>query len=143
MFSRGDRSEINLFPGQVLDNAYSGNVIDPCPVGALTSREYRFQSRPWDLVRHTESVCPLCSNGCNVILDVRHRQGGEELLRIRARENAAVNQWWMCDEGRFTAQPSMTQASSLKRLPTMPIPITTTPTITAQRMFQVERLTAL
>jgi len=102
VFSRGDRSEINLFPGKVLDNAYSGNVIDLCPVGALTSREYRFQSRPWDLVRHTESVCPLCSNGCNVILDVRHRQKGEELLRIRPRENQAVNRWWMCDEGRFT-----------------------------------------
>jgi NADH-quinone oxidoreductase subunit G len=102
VFSRGDRSEINLFPGKVLDNAYSGNVIDLCPVGALTSREYRFQSRPWDLVRHTESVCPLCSNGCNVILDVRHRQTGAELLRIRPRENQAVNRWWMCDEGRFT-----------------------------------------
>jgi len=104
VFSRGDRSEINLFPGRVLDNAYSGNVIDLCPVGALTSREYRFQSRPWDLVRHTESVCPLCSNGCNVVLDVRHRQRGEELLRIRPRENPAVNRWWMCDEGRFAFQ---------------------------------------
>lgn len=102
VFSRGDQSEINLFPGKVLDNAYSGNVIDLCPVGALTSRQYRFRSRPWDLARHTESVCPLCSNGCNVILDVRHRQRGEELLRIRPRENQAVNRWWMCDEGRFT-----------------------------------------
>jgi NADH-quinone oxidoreductase subunit G len=102
VFSRGDRSEINLFPGKILDNAYSGNVIDLCPVGALTSRQYRFQSRPWDLVRHTDSVCPLCSNGCNVILDVRHRQRGEELLRILPRENPAVNRWWMCDEGRFT-----------------------------------------
>jgi NADH-quinone oxidoreductase subunit G len=102
VFSRGDRSEINLFPGKVLDNLYSGNVIDLCPVGALTAREYRFRSRPWDLVRHTESVCPLCSAGCNVILDVRHRQQGEELLRIRPRENPEVNRWWMCDEGRFT-----------------------------------------
>ena len=104
VFSRGERSEINVFPGRVLDNAYSGNVIDLCPVGALTSREYRFQSRPWDLVQHTESVCPLCSNGCNIILDVRDRQKGEELLRIRPRENQAVNRWWMCDEGRFTFQ---------------------------------------
>jgi NADH-quinone oxidoreductase subunit G len=101
VFARGDRSEINLFPGKSLENAYSGNVIDLCPVGALTSREYRFQSRPWDLLRHTESVCPLCSAGCNVILDVRHRQQGEEILRIRPRENPAVNRWWMCDEGRF------------------------------------------
>jgi NADH-quinone oxidoreductase subunit G len=101
VFSRGDRSEINLFPGKVLDNAYSGNVIDLCPVGALTSREYRFQSRPWDLVRHTPSVCPLCSAGCNAIVDVRNRQQGDEILRIRPRENQAVNRWWMCDEGRF------------------------------------------
>jgi NADH-quinone oxidoreductase subunit G len=102
VFSRGDRSEINLFPGQMLDNRYSGNVIDICPVGALTSRQYRFQSRPWDLIRHTDSVCPLCSAGCNVVLDVRDKQAGDELLRIRPRENPAVNQWWMCDEGRFT-----------------------------------------
>jgi NADH-quinone oxidoreductase subunit G len=101
VFSRGDRSEINLFPGQALDNAYSGNVVDLCPVGALTSRAYRFQARPWDLVRHTESVCPLCSSGCNVVLDVRHRQQGEELLRVRPRENQAVNRWWICDEGRY------------------------------------------
>ena len=104
VFSRGDRSEINLFPGRVLDNAYSGNVIDLCPVGALTSREYRFQSRPWDLVQQTESVCPLCSQGCSIFLDIRHRQRGEELLRIRPRENPALNRWWMCDEGRFTFQ---------------------------------------
>ena len=104
VFSRGDRSEISLFPGKMLDNDYSGNVIDLCPVGALTSQEYRFQSRPWDLVKHTQSVCPLCSQGCNAILDVRHRQRGEELLRIRPRENPAVNRWWMCDEGRFTFQ---------------------------------------
>jgi NADH-quinone oxidoreductase subunit G len=104
VLSRGDRSEINLFPGKVLDNAYSGNVIDLCPVGALTSREYRFRSRPWDLIRHTESVCPLCSAGCNVILDVRDRQRGDELLRIRPRENPEVNRWWMCDEGRFSVE---------------------------------------
>jgi NADH-quinone oxidoreductase subunit G len=101
IFARGDRSEINVFPGRALDNTYSGNVIDLCPVGALTSREYRFQARPWDLIRHTQSVCPLCSNGCNVVLDVRDRQTGDELLRIRPRENAAVNRWWMCDIGRF------------------------------------------
>jgi NADH-quinone oxidoreductase subunit G len=101
VFARGDRSEINVFPGRSLDNNYSGNVIDLCPVGALTSREYRFQARPWDLVRRTESVCPRCSTGCNVILDVRHRQSGEDLLRIRPRENQAVNRWWMCDVGRF------------------------------------------
>jgi len=114
VFSRGDRSEINLFPGRELDNPYSGNVIDLCPVGALTSRAYRFRSRPWDLIRHAESVCGLCSQGCNVILDVRCRQQGEELLRIRPRENPEVNRWWMCDEGRFGA-PDLAAPNRLHR----------------------------
>ncbi|MFQ5848676.1 MAG: 2Fe-2S iron-sulfur cluster-binding protein [Candidatus Methylomirabilales bacterium] len=103
---RGDRAEIVLFPGKELDNAYSGNVIDLCPVGALTSREYRFQSRPWDLVSRVESTCPACSRGCSIVLDVRHlRTGGQEVLRICPRYNPEVNGYWMCDEGRFEAYP--------------------------------------
>lgn len=103
---RGDRNEIVLFPGRELDNAYSGNVIDLCPVGALTSRQYRFKSRPWDLVKRVESTCPACSRGCSIELDVRHlRQGGEEVLRVRPRYNPEVNGYWMCDEGRFDAYP--------------------------------------
>ncbi|HZX61078.1 MAG TPA: molybdopterin-dependent oxidoreductase [Candidatus Methylomirabilis sp.] len=103
---RGDRAEIILFPGRDLDNPYSGNVIDLCPVGALTSTEYRFKFRPWDLVRHVESTCPACSRGCSIVMDVRHlRTGGEEVLRIRPRHNPEVNGYWMCDEGRFEAYP--------------------------------------
>jgi NADH-quinone oxidoreductase subunit G len=103
---RGDKAEIVLFPGRELDNPYSGNVIDLCPVGALTSKEYRFKSRPWDLVQQVESTCPACSRGCSILLDVRHlREGGQEVLRIRPRYNPEVNGYWMCDEGRFEAYP--------------------------------------
>ena len=101
VFGRGDRSEIGLFPGQSLDNRYSGNVIDLCPVGALTSRDYRFQARPWDLVKQVPSICGLCSAGCNITVDVRHKEQGQQILRIRPRVNNEVNGYWICDEGRF------------------------------------------
>ncbi len=101
VFNRGDRSVIGLFPGRSLDNRYSGNVIDLCPVGALTSRDYRFKSRPWDLVKQVPSVCGLCSAGCNIVADVRHKEQGQQLLRIRPRINDDVNGHWICDEGRF------------------------------------------
>lgn len=101
VFGRGDRSEIGLFPGQSLDNSYSGNVIDLCPVGALTSRDYRFQARPWDLVTQVPSICGLCSAGCNITVDVRHKEQGRQMLRIRPRVNNEVNGHWICDEGRF------------------------------------------
>ncbi|MGH7369817.1 MAG: molybdopterin-dependent oxidoreductase [Candidatus Methylomirabilaceae bacterium] len=101
VFSRGDKSEIGLFPGRSLDNKYSGNVIDLCPVGALTSRDYRFKARPWDLIHQTPTICGLCSAGCNIIVDVRFKEGGQQLLRVRPRINDDVNGHWICDEGRF------------------------------------------
>ena len=101
VFSRADQSEIGLSPGRSLDNKYSGNVIDLCPVGALTSRDYRFKARPWDLVKQVPSICGLCSAGCNIIVDVRHKEPEQQILRIRPRINDDVNGHWICDEGRF------------------------------------------
>ena len=101
VFSRADQSEIGLSPGRSLDNKYSGNVIDLCPVGALTSRDYRFKARPWDLVKQIPSICGLCSAGCNIIVDVRHKEPEQQILRIRPRINDDVNGHWICDEGRF------------------------------------------
>ncbi len=96
MINRGDSTEIGTFPGRPLDSVFSGNVTDICPVGALTSKSYRFQSRPWDL-EHTPSVCPTCPVGCNI--DVNTRRG--QLMRLTPRENTTVDDGWLCDIGRY------------------------------------------
>ncbi len=104
IFNRGDRSEIGLYPGKELDNKYSGNVVDICPVGALTDREFRFKCRVWYL-KKTESVCNQCSRGCNISMEVnteRPQHGhGERVMRVKPSYQPLVNQWWMCDQGRY------------------------------------------
>ncbi len=94
--NRGDHSEITTFPGRDLESAYSGNVVDICPVGALTSKDFRFKCRVWYL-KTVDSVCPGCARGCSTFVD--HAQN--EIQRLRPRHNAAVNGWWMCDAGRM------------------------------------------
>ncbi len=96
--NRGDRVTIETFPGKRLDNPYSMNVIDICPVGALTSTDFRFKARVWDMSR-TESICPGCARGCNVEVWTR----SNEILRLKPRENPFVNNYWMCDKGRLTS----------------------------------------
>jgi NADH-quinone oxidoreductase subunit G len=93
---RGDRSEIDVAPGRTLSNPYSMNVIDVCPVGALTSADFRFRSRVW-FMEQKRTVCTSCSRGCNVMAGTRWNR----LLRLVPAENADVNQWWMCDYGRL------------------------------------------
>jgi NADH-quinone oxidoreductase subunit G len=104
IFNRADRAEVGLYPGQHLDNPYSGNVVDICPVGALTDREFRFKARVWYL-SSAPTVCNGCAQGCNVdvhyVLDRPHLNDGARILRVKPRYNADVNQWWMCDEGRY------------------------------------------
>ncbi len=96
VFERGARSEIAVVPGKTFDSNFSGNTIELCPVGALTSLEFRFRARAWEM-RNVPSVCPLCSVGCNLTLQVRDNK----VLRILARENEEVNEVWICDRGRF------------------------------------------
>jgi NADH-quinone oxidoreductase subunit G len=104
IFNRGDHSEIGLFPGTTLDNPYSGNVIDICPVGALTDRDFRFRVRVWYLDR-TKSVCPGCARGCNIEVHTNtrrlHQSKGRRVARLKPRFNGDVNSWWICDEGRY------------------------------------------
>jgi len=93
---RGDRVTIVTYPGQQMDNSYSMNTIDICPVGALTSRDFRFKARVWDM-SSTKSICVGCSRGCNTEIWVRNN----EILRLTPRLNDEVNSYWMCDHGRL------------------------------------------
>ncbi|MEO6695414.1 MAG: 2Fe-2S iron-sulfur cluster-binding protein, partial [Ignavibacteria bacterium] len=93
---RGDHVTIETFPGEELDNPYSMNVIEICPVGALTSMDFRFKSRVWEM-SFTDTICPGCARGCNTIMGVRNNQ----ILRIEPRENLDVNDYWLCDWGRL------------------------------------------
>ncbi|HCM42147.1 MAG TPA: hypothetical protein DIS66_02375 [Candidatus Omnitrophica bacterium] len=101
--NRGDHSEVQVFPGKQLNNPYSGNVVDICPVGALTDRDFRFKIRVWYL-KSGDSVCGGCSRGCNIQVHTnldRPQHGTGRVKRLKPRYNAEVNQWWMCDAGRY------------------------------------------
>lgn len=104
IFRRGHTERIELTPGKVLDNDYSGNVVDVCPVGALTDRDFRYKVRVWYLDK-TDSVCPGCSRGCNVSVHTNTRRpwhnDGKRVARLKPRLNQAVNGYWMCDDGRY------------------------------------------
>jgi len=97
MKSRGDHQELTTAPGQQLDNPYSLNTVDVCPVGALTSKDFRFTMRSWEL-EATPSICNGCATGCNI--EIHHNNG--RAWRLVPRLNLDVNGHWMCDEGRFT-----------------------------------------
>ena len=95
--NRGNRSEITTFPDRPLDNAYATCTVDICPVGALTSKDFRFKKRVWFL-KSTDSICNGCATGCHVSID----HADDTVYRYRPRYNADVNQYWMCDEGRLS-----------------------------------------
>jgi len=99
LFQRGDHAIIGTFPGKPLDNPYSGNTVDICPVGALTLKEFRFKARVWFL-KDVPSVCAGCARGCNVNLATYRNQ----IHRMTPRFNAEVNEYWICDSGRLSYQ---------------------------------------
>jgi NADH-quinone oxidoreductase subunit G len=93
----GAKSVISTFMDRPLTGNYQGNLADICPVGALTLKQFRFQARVWNLSK-TVSHCAECSRGCAITVEVlRHKQ----VKRFRPRYDPQVNQWWMCDKGRF------------------------------------------
>lgn len=97
LMNRGDHTEIGMFPGDRLNHDYQENLADICPVGALTSKGFRFERRVWYLTE-TDGICTGCSTGCNII--VGHQKG--EVFRYQPRRNDTVNKSWMCDPGRDT-----------------------------------------
>ncbi|HZL42726.1 MAG TPA: 2Fe-2S iron-sulfur cluster-binding protein, partial [Verrucomicrobiae bacterium] len=94
--NRGSYSTLTAFPGKPFDNNYTLNTVDICPVGALTSKDFRFKMRVWFL-KETRSVCSSCATGCNIIIGSRE----DVVYRYEPRQNDAVNSAWMCDYGRL------------------------------------------
>jgi len=93
---RGDRAYIGISEDQLLDHPWSGNVVDLCPVGSLLSKDFLHKARAWDLDK-TASVCPGCTQGCNITIDTRD----DVVVRLRPRPNLEVNRHFMCDHGRM------------------------------------------
>src|SRR6266851_4494576 len=96
VLDRGSWSQIGVLEGRTFDSPFSGNTIEICPVGALTSTMYRFRARPWD-IQNKPSVCSQCSVGCNTSLTIRDNK----IARVLSRENTPVDDGWLCDRGRF------------------------------------------
>jgi NADH-quinone oxidoreductase subunit G len=99
LLERGAHSYVSTFDGHPYVAPFSGNIVELCPVGALTSRPYRFRARPWD-IESSGSVCTMCPAQCNVSLTVRD----ERALRVLGRDNVEVDDGWLCDKGRFGYQ---------------------------------------
>jgi NADH-quinone oxidoreductase subunit G len=96
VINRGAHEEIDVFPGYPLDNKLSGNVVDLCPVGALGDKDFLYQQRVWFMKKH-DGVCAGCSTGCSITIE----ENQDRVYRLKPRENPDINQWWMCDEGRY------------------------------------------
>ena len=104
VFQRGIHTEVSTYEGILVDNNYSGNLAEICPVGAITDKDFRFKTRSWFL-QSRESICPLCSRGCNIYIDSHtgfsRFSVPKRVYRIKTRENQMINGYWICDKGRY------------------------------------------
>ncbi len=102
IIGRGDNARVAVAPGHELNNPYAMNVVELCPVGALTSKDFRFKQRVWFL-DSAESICHGCSRGCNIYIDYNEtKYSDEKIHRFRARRNIQINQSFLCDYGRLS-----------------------------------------
>jgi NADH-quinone oxidoreductase subunit G len=102
--NRGYGSEIATFEEQGVVSLLSGNLMDVCPVGAITTRDYRFKARPWDNPQAVDTICTLCEKGCNTTAWIKAKPEwakGAQIIRVTPRLNPEINSYWMCDIGRF------------------------------------------
>jgi NADH-quinone oxidoreductase subunit G len=120
-YERGRKLEIVTYSEPGFDSYFSGNTTDICPVGALTTADFRFGARPWEL-NAAASICPHCPVGCNLTLNTRREaeSGGAEVVkRVMPRQNEAVNEIWICDKGRFAhhyaSSPTRVQRPLVRR----------------------------
>jgi NADH-quinone oxidoreductase subunit G len=128
--NRGYGSEIATFEEKGVISLLSGNLMDVCPVGAITTRDYRFKARPWDNPQAVDTICTLCEKGCNTTAWIKAKPEwakGAQLIRMTPRLNPEVNSYWMCDIGRFDyhwvegdrrlRQPEVNRSGSLDAMP--------------------------
>src|SRR3989442_1652395 len=104
IIDRGYGSEMATLQEEGVHSLISGNLMDVCPVGAITTRDYRFKSRPWDNPFAADTICTQCAKGCNVTAWIKAKPEwakGSQLIRFTPRFNPDVNDYWMCDTGRF------------------------------------------
>ena len=102
IINRTDDARVNIFPGRPLANRYALNVVDLCPVGAMTSKDFRFKQRVWFL-KKAPGICHGCSKGCNITIDHNREKYKDDIIyRLRPRLNEQVNGYFMCDEGRLS-----------------------------------------
>jgi NADH-quinone oxidoreductase subunit G len=111
---RGNHAEIDIFPGKPIDNPLAGNVVDLCPVGALLDKDFLHKQRAWFLSKHN-SICARCSTGCNITAE----ENRGTLWRFKPRQNPHVNDFWICDDGRYSYKaansPNLLAAMYLRR----------------------------
>ncbi len=102
VIGRGNHSRISTMPGKKLNNPYAMNIVDLCPVGALTNKDFRFKQRVWFL-KSTPAICHGCAKGCNIYIDHnKEKYKDDTIYRIRARVNHDINGYFICDEGRMS-----------------------------------------
>jgi NADH-quinone oxidoreductase subunit G len=102
IINRTDMARVNIFPGRPIDNRYGLNVVDLCPVGAMTSEDFRFKQRVWFL-KKVPGICHGCARGCNITIDHnKEKNSDDRIYRFRPRFNGQVNGYFICDEGRLS-----------------------------------------